>query len=211
MVRSGPDNGPTWTNSSAITRKAITILAAPPATARRANCSTTRSAGNIINFSTIVLVCMAPSNSYSTDPTVNTMVTDDRMRSPAGVPAARGEANRGGEPSLAVDVPVGEDRGRGSPEDATVRETLEKTGLGVRTTVVIDGRVHPLTEVRIVYVAAEVMGEPGAVGTCSDELAEVRLVGLAEAGELMPRHVRRGASARAAGTQWPRAPPARSA
>jgi len=72
-----------------------------------------------------------------------------------------------------------------TPEDAAVRETLEETGLRVRATGVIGGRVHPLTGVRIVYVAAEVTGEPGAIRACSDELAEVRWAGLAEAGKLM--------------------------
>lgn len=72
-----------------------------------------------------------------------------------------------------------------SPEDAAVRETLEETELRVRATGVIGSRVHQMTGVRIVYVAAEVSGEPGVVSACSDELAEIRWVGLTEASELM--------------------------
>jgi 8-oxo-dGTP diphosphatase len=72
-----------------------------------------------------------------------------------------------------------------SAEDAAVREALEETGLRVRATGVIGSRVHPLTGVLILYVAAELMCEPSVVGTCSDELAEIRWVGLAEATDLM--------------------------
>jgi NUDIX domain len=78
----------------------------------------------------------------------------------------------------------GEDRGE-SAEDAAVRETLEETGLWVRATGVIGSRVHPVTGVLIVYVAADLTGSPDVAGTCSDELAEVRWVCLTEAGELM--------------------------
>ena len=42
-----------------------------------------------------------------------------------------------------------------------------------------------MTGVRIVYVAAEVSGERGVVTACSDELAEIRWVGLTEASEVM--------------------------
>jgi 8-oxo-dGTP diphosphatase len=70
-----------------------------------------------------------------------------------------------------------------SPEAAAVRETLEETGLRVRATGVIGSRVHPLTGVRIVYVAAMLASETAA--SADGELTEVRWVGLAEAGELM--------------------------
>jgi 8-oxo-dGTP diphosphatase len=72
-----------------------------------------------------------------------------------------------------------------SPVDAAVRETLEETGLQVRATGVSGSRVHPVTGVRMVYVAAELMGEPGVMAAGSGELAEVRWGGLAEAEELM--------------------------
>jgi 8-oxo-dGTP diphosphatase len=72
-----------------------------------------------------------------------------------------------------------------SPEEAAVRETLEETGLRVRATRVIGSRVHPVTGVRIVYVAAVPPGEADAVAA-GDELAEVRWVSPAEAEELMP-------------------------
>jgi 8-oxo-dGTP diphosphatase len=71
-----------------------------------------------------------------------------------------------------------------SPEDAAVRETLEEAGLQVRATGVVGSRVHPRTGVTITYVAAAAV-DPDAVAACSDELAEVRWVSLAEAGELM--------------------------
>ena len=47
------------------------------------------------------------------------------------------------------------------PEDAAVRETLEETGLLVRATGIIGSRVHPVTRVLIVYVAAVPAARPG--------------------------------------------------
>lgn len=76
-----------------------------------------------------------------------------------------------------------------SAEDAAVRETLEETGLRVRATGVIGSRVHPVTGVRMVYVAAELARSAGNRATNADrlssELAEARWASLAEAGELM--------------------------
>lgn len=81
-----------------------------------------------------------------------------------------------------------------SPEDAAARETLEETGLRVRAIGVIGSRVHPLTGVRIVYVAAVPVSLTGLVideaatdsaASADSELVEVRWIGLAEAGELM--------------------------
>jgi 8-oxo-dGTP diphosphatase len=71
-----------------------------------------------------------------------------------------------------------------SAEDAAVRETLEETGLRVRATGMIGSRVHPVTKVSIVYVAAAPTGKTDAVAA-GDELVEVRWVSSAEAGELM--------------------------
>ena len=77
-----------------------------------------------------------------------------------------------------------------SPEGSAVRETLEETGLRVRATGIIGSRVHPVTGVRIVYVAAELAGEAeGQIRLAvsdfgagdSSELTEVRWVSLAEA------------------------------
>lgn len=50
-----------------------------------------------------------------------------------------------------------------SPEDAAVRETLEESGLRLRVTSVIGSRVHPVTGVLIVYVAAVPVSETDAV------------------------------------------------
>jgi 8-oxo-dGTP pyrophosphatase MutT (NUDIX family) len=81
-----------------------------------------------------------------------------------------------------------------SPVDAAVRETLEETGLRVRAKRIIGDRVHPLTGVRIVYVAAvpaseaevqirEVLEDSAA--SAEGELTDIRWVSLAEAEALM--------------------------
>ena len=70
--------------------------------------------------------------------------------------------------------------------DAAIREVKEETGLQIRVGQVIDDRVHPQTGRRMVYIAATpTHGTEAFVGD-SEELAEVRWVGLAEAGELLP-------------------------
>jgi 8-oxo-dGTP pyrophosphatase MutT (NUDIX family) len=79
-------------------------------------------------------------------------------------------------------------------EDAAVRETLEETGLLVRATGIIGSRVHPVTRVLIVYVAAVPAGKAKEArsgdgvpdwGARDRELVVVRWVSLAEAGGLM--------------------------
>jgi hypothetical protein len=55
----------------------------------------------------------------------------------------------------------------------------------VGTVPVIGSRLHPVTAVAMVYVAAELAGEPGVMADGSGELAEIRWAGLAEARELM--------------------------
>ena len=72
-----------------------------------------------------------------------------------------------------------------SQEDTAVRETFEETGLRGRATAVIGRRVHPLTRIRVVYVVAELVDEPGVMAHKSGEFAEVRWVSLAEAEALM--------------------------
>jgi 8-oxo-dGTP diphosphatase len=108
------------------------------------------------------------------------------IASPLGVLVGR---RRDGNPPWtfpAGKIEVGE-----SPEDAAVRETFEETGLRVRVTGIIGSRVHPRTGVRIVYVAAVLVGEAGA-NPDGQELTEVRWVSLAEADELMgPRSTSR--------------------
>jgi hypothetical protein len=84
-----------------------------------------------------------------------------------------------------VDVPKREDRARRVTGERRDPGDLRGDRLRVRATGVIGSRVHPVTGVLIVYVAAELAGEPDVAGTCSDELAEIRWIGLAEAVDLM--------------------------
>ena len=73
-----------------------------------------------------------------------------------------------------------------NPADTAVREVKEETGLRVQVGDVIGERVHPKTHRRMIYLAAApTHGNDVFVGD-EDELAEVRWVGLAEAGELLP-------------------------
>lgn len=73
-----------------------------------------------------------------------------------------------------------------SPADTAVREVKEETGLRVQAGEVIGDRVHPKTGRTMIYIAAApTHGTDIFVGD-EDELAEVRWVGLAEAGELLP-------------------------
>jgi 8-oxo-dGTP diphosphatase len=72
------------------------------------------------------------------------------------------------------------------PEDAAVREVKEETGLEVRAGQVIGERDHPVTGKHMIYMAAvPVRGTAVFVGDRA-ELADVRWVGLAEAGVLLP-------------------------
>ena len=71
------------------------------------------------------------------------------------------------------------------PEDAAVREVKEETGLRVAAGEVIGERTHPKTGRKMIYMAARpTHGTDVFVGD-SEELAEVRWVGLTEADELM--------------------------
>jgi 8-oxo-dGTP pyrophosphatase MutT (NUDIX family) len=71
-----------------------------------------------------------------------------------------------------------------SPQDAAVRETLEETGLRVRATGVIGSRVHPVTRVLMVNVAAVPTHKADGVAGIA-ELTAVRWVTTAKAMELM--------------------------
>jgi 8-oxo-dGTP pyrophosphatase MutT (NUDIX family) len=66
-----------------------------------------------------------------------------------------------------------------------VRETLEETGLVIGANGIIGSRVHPVTGVPIVYVAAVSANRACALAGPCGELAEVRWVGAAEASELI--------------------------
>jgi 8-oxo-dGTP diphosphatase len=73
-----------------------------------------------------------------------------------------------------------------SPEDASIRETKEETGLEVKVSHVIGERDHPRTGRHMIYVAARpAQGTAVHVGD-EDELAEVVWVDLATAVERMP-------------------------
>ena len=75
-----------------------------------------------------------------------------------------------------------------SPQDTAVREVKEETGLRIVAGDEIGRRVHPKTGRTMIYVAAKPAPRAGTsviVGD-TDELAEVRWVGLDEAGELLP-------------------------
>ena len=75
-----------------------------------------------------------------------------------------------------------------NPADTAVREVKEETGLRIVAGEVIGERVHPKTGRTMIYVAAKPAPRAGTsviVGD-TDELAEVRWIGLAEADELLP-------------------------
>ncbi len=72
------------------------------------------------------------------------------------------------------------------PGDAAVREVKEETGLLVKAGAVIGERVHPKTGRTMIYMTAEpTHGTDVFVGD-EAELAAVRWVSLAEAGQLLP-------------------------
>jgi 8-oxo-dGTP diphosphatase len=62
---------------------------------------------------------------------------------------------------------------------------LEETGLRVRATELIGSRVHPVTGVRMTYVATTPEDE-AAIVAAGDELVEVRWVAVARPCALMP-------------------------
>ena len=99
---------------------------------------------------------------------------------PLGVLVGR---RRDGEPLWTF--PGGKIEPGESPTASAVRETLEETGIVIRATGVIGSRVHPVTGVLIVYVAAVPVNGARALAGPYGELAEVRWVGAAEATELM--------------------------
>jgi DNA-binding transcriptional regulator YhcF (GntR family)/8-oxo-dGTP pyrophosphatase MutT (NUDIX family) len=116
-----------------------------------------------------------PSSTPEPQPVVAAIVT-----SPKGVLVARRQDGKPPWTFIAGEIEPGE-----SPADAAVREVKEETGLRVRAGGIIGRRVHPATKRTMVYMAATpTHGTEAFVGD-EVELAEVRWVGLREAGELM--------------------------
>ena len=76
------------------------------------------------------------------------------------------------EGDLVWQFPAGKLADGETPEQAAVRETLEETGLTVRTLRVLGKRIHPLTSRLISYVACEVVAGSAYVAA-TEELAEV--------------------------------------
>jgi 8-oxo-dGTP diphosphatase len=103
------------------------------------------------------------------------------VTSPLGVLVGR--RNDGSPPWTFI---AGEQEPGERPEDTAIREVKEETGLQIRAGEVIGERDHPKTGRRMLYMAAvPTHGTDAFVGD-SDELAEVRWVGLAEADQLLP-------------------------
>ncbi len=71
------------------------------------------------------------------------------------------------------------------PEDTAIREVKEETGLRIRAGEVIGERVHPKSGRHMIYMAAAPTHGTDFIVGDEEELAEVRWVSLAEAGQLM--------------------------
>jgi 8-oxo-dGTP diphosphatase len=81
--------------------------------------------------------------------------------------------------------PAGEAEPGESPADTAIRETKEETGLQVVVSHVIGDRTHPKTGRHMIYLACRPYQGTGVYNGDEAELAEVRWVSLAEAGELL--------------------------
>lgn len=119
-----------------------------------------------------------PATAPEHQPVVAAIVTSDR-----GVLV--GKRNDGKPPwtFIAGEIAPGE-----SQADAAVREVKEETGLLVSAaTHEIGRRVHPKTKRTMIYLACSPAGASTDVFVGdTEELAEVRWIGLAEADELLP-------------------------
>lgn len=73
-----------------------------------------------------------------------------------------------------------------SPADAAVREVKEETGLRVQYSKILGRRVHPKTKRTMVYLACRPTEGTNVFVGDTDELAEVKWAGFAEAVDLLP-------------------------
>lgn len=81
--------------------------------------------------------------------------------------------------------PAGEIEPGEAPADTAIRETKEECGLAIVVSHMIGERDHPKTGVHMYYLAARPYHGTEVHNGDEAELAEVRWVGLAEAGELL--------------------------
>ncbi|MER8091867.1 NUDIX hydrolase [Streptomyces goshikiensis] len=89
------------------------------------------------------------------------------------------------EGRLSWQFPAGAVEPGESREEATVRETLEETGLTVKALKLLGERVHPDTGRSMSYTACEVAGGHAHV-VDTDELAELAWVAHADISEYIP-------------------------
>ncbi len=89
------------------------------------------------------------------------------------------------EGQLSWQFPAGEIEAGESPEQASVRETQEETGLTVKATKLLGNRVHPKTGRLMSYTACEVVSGVAEV-VDTEELDAFSWVALADIPEYVP-------------------------